>query len=171
MERLSFDAFNKKIRIASPLGKIYRSWATEAGICSWFLRTATYITAEGDQRAPGEGIRAGDRYTWKWHNFDFEERGEILEADGTRTLEFSFAGECRVRVTLEEAGDHVLVCLRQYNIPTDDADKIKYFYGCGTGWTFWLANLKAWLEHGILLHETDQDLSDDPLAGYEFVNV
>jgi len=24
--------------------------------------------------------------------------------------------------------------------------------GCSNGWTFWMANLKAYLEHGITLH-------------------
>jgi len=46
-----------------------------------------------------------------------------------------------------------------------------YHYGCSTGWTFWLANLKAWLEHGILLNDRGTDLLEDPRAGYEFVNI
>lgn len=33
------------------------------------------------------------------------------------------------------------------------------------------ANLKAWLEHGILLHEKEADLRGDPLAGFQFVNI
>lgn len=28
----------------------------------------------------------------------------------------------------------------------------KIYVDCITGWTFWLTNLKAWLEHGITLH-------------------
>jgi hypothetical protein len=32
--------------------------------------------------------------------------------------------------------------------------------GCATGWTFWLANLKAWLEHGITLHATGLSQAD-----------
>jgi hypothetical protein len=43
--------------------------------------------------------------------------------------------------------------------------------GCSNGWTFWLANLKAFLEHGILLNETTMDLREIPLANFQFVNI
>jgi hypothetical protein len=29
---------------------------------------------------------------------------------------------------------------------------MEIFVGCITGWTFWLTNLKAYLEHNITLH-------------------
>lgn len=38
-------------------------------------------------------------------------------------------------------------------------------------WCCWLANLKAYLEHGILLNETEFDPRDIPLSGFEFVNM
>jgi len=40
MSSLSFDSFTKKIYIKSSLEKVYDSWATESGICTWFLRKA-----------------------------------------------------------------------------------------------------------------------------------
>jgi hypothetical protein len=43
--------------------------------------------------------------------------------------------------------------------------------GCSNGWTFWLANLKAYLEHGILLHETEEDLRSYEHAAMIFVNM
>jgi len=63
----------------------------------------------------------------------------------------------------------VLVSLSQSEIPQDEKSKLEIFYGCSNGWTFWLANLKAYLEHGILLNETKIDLRGFDLAGYEFV--
>ena len=39
------------------------------------------------------------------------------------------------------------------------------------GRTFWLANLKAYLEFGILLNKTELDLKKFPLAGFEFENI
>ena len=44
------------------------------------------------------------------------------------------------------------VTLVQDNIPTDEESRMNLFVGCITGWTFWLTNLKAYLEHGITLH-------------------
>ena len=62
MEALSFEEFTKKIYIAAPLGRIYTSWATQAGICSWFLKEAAYHAPDGSRRGPEEPVQAGDRY-------------------------------------------------------------------------------------------------------------
>ena len=169
--KLSFDSFTKKIYIKASAEKLYWCWATAEGICSWFLRKADYTTAEGDPRPAGQAIKGGDRYHWEWHNWDGHETGEILEANGRDHLVFSFAGESKVSVDLLPKDDLCLLQLRQYDIPTDDENKLNIHHGCSNGWTFWLANLKAWLEHGILLNETEEDLTKIPLAGFEFVNM
>jgi len=95
----------------------------------------------------------------------------VTRANGRDELEFSFAGVSHVRLNLEAGKKAVLLNLHQYGIPTDDESKLNLHYGCSNGWTFWLANLKAYLEYGVLLHETDLDLSTFPLAGFEFVNI
>ena len=82
MSSLSFDSFTKKIYIKSSLEKVYDSWATESGICSWFLRKASYVTSSSRVREAHEYIEAGDTYVWEWHNWDGKESGKILEANG-----------------------------------------------------------------------------------------
>ena len=171
MPPLSFESFIKKIYIRAPLQKLYWCWATSEGICSWFLREAVYQTQDGKRREPDEKIQVGDKYTWRWFNWDGEESGEILEADGKTRLTFSFADFCTVTVHLKEEGEDVLLTLEQSNIPTDEESKMNIHVGCSNGWTFWLTNLKAYLEHGILLHETRKDLRDIPLSGFQFVNM
>ncbi|MBT8252904.1 MAG: hypothetical protein HKN00_07420 [Flavobacteriaceae bacterium] len=64
-----------------------------------------------------------------------------------------------------------MLTLKQYDIPTDEKTKLEVHLGCSNGWTFWLTNLKAMLEHGIVLNETEIDLCDNKLAGWEFVNI
>jgi len=171
MEKLTFDTFTKKIYIKAPIDKLYYAWGTKEGICSWFLRSAQYASNEGKLRELTEPIKVGDKYVWEWHNWDGEEKGEILKANGKDYLEFSFAGSSKVSVTLEDKGDAVLVTLKQFEIPTDEKSKMDIYNGCSNGWTFWLANLKAYLEHGILLNETGFDLTKEPLAGHVFVNM
>jgi len=171
MKTLSFDAFTKKIFIKSSIEKVYGCWATEEGICSWFLKRASYSTPEGKGREADEFIRAGDTYLWEWHNWDGQESGQILEANGRDQLSFSFAGSCKVAVDLSPKDDKVLVSLRQYDIPLDEDSKLGIHVGCSNGWTFWLANLKAYLEHGILLHEMEEDLREVPDASHIFVNI
>ena len=172
MEKLSFESFTKKIYIKADLSKIYWCWATKEGIESWFLRKAEYTTADGQLQNSGETIKAGDRYTWHWHNWEGQEAGTILQANGIDFIEFSFAGDSSmVSVALEGKGAAVLVTLKQYGMATDEKTKMEVYNGCSCGWTFWLANLKAYLEHGILLNETEFDLTEIPQAGHIFVNM
>lgn len=170
MSQLTFDSFTKKIYIKSTLEKLYWCWGTETGICSWFLRSAIYASTNGEQRKPEEHIQAGDSYTWMWHNWDGEEKGTVLKANGSDFMEISFA-DSKVSVSLEQHETAVLVSLKQHQIPTDETSKLNIHHGCSNGWTFWLANLKAYLEHGILLNEMEFDLRNIPLSGYEFVNM
>ena len=171
MSELSFDKFTKKIYIKSTLEKLYWSWGTSEGITSWFLSKAEYRDTNGALRSPESQIQAGDTYTWEWHNWDGQETGIVLEANGTDKIEISFAEVSKVSVHLAPQNGAVLLTLKQYEIPTDEESKMNIHFGCSNGWTFWLANLKAYLEHGILLNETEFDLRDIPLAGFEFVNM
>ena len=171
MAALNFDSFTKKIYIKAPLAKLYWCWGTAEGISSWFLSSAKYSSTDGEKREPKDKIRPEDSYVWEWHNWDGQEKGTILQANGSDFIEFSFAGVSKVSVTLEDMGNAVLVTLKQYEIPTDDQNKLNIHHGCSNGWTFWLANLKAYLEHGILLNETEFDLRGIPLAGFQFVNM
>lgn len=169
MANLEWNTFTKKIHINAPLEKIYWCWATTEGITSWFLKDAIY-NRSGKQINKDENINAGDTYLWKWYNWDGQEEGKILKANSIDTIKFTFANNCTVSVTLEQKETAVLVSLEQKDIPEDDQSKLEIFYGCSNGWTFWLANLKAYLEHGILLNEKDIDLRGFDLSGYEFVN-
>ena len=170
MNALRFDEFTKKIYINAPINELYRYWATSEGITSWFLRKAIYKDAEGLVRRPDEPVQAGDTYTWEWHNWDGQENGEVLQANDHDFLEISFS-DSKVSISLENAGKATMVVLKQHEIPTDEESKLNIHHGCSNGWTFWLANLKAYVEHGILLNETEFDLTKIPLAGYEFVNM
>ena len=171
MSTLAFDQFTKKIFIKTSPEKMYWCWGTPEGITSWFLSKAEYKDASGNIRAAKESIQSGDTYTWEWHNWDGQEKGQVLQANGKDFIEISFAEVSKVSVQIEPHDEAVLLILRQYEIPTDDKNKLNIHFGCSNGWAFWLVNLKAFLEHGILLNETEFDLTGIPLAGFEFVNI
>jgi uncharacterized protein YndB with AHSA1/START domain len=170
MKELTWDSFTKKIHIDVSLEKLFWCWGTEEGICTWFLRGAEYYR-QGKKLGSKKFVKAGDKYIWSWHNWDGKEQGEILEVKENEFIRFSFAGNCEVKISMEQRNTMVLLSLSQTNIPQDEKSKLEIFYGCSNGWTFWLANLKAYLEHGILLNETQVDLRGFDLAGYEFVNM
>lgn len=169
---LTFDKFTKKIYLKADMDTIYRCWATKKGIEEWFLRKAIYKSKTGETRDTESLIQPGDSYTWEWHNWNGQEKGTILKANDKDYIEFSFAGDiCKVSVLLEVKGDAVLLTLEQFEMPTDEKTKMDVYNGCSCGWTFWLANLKAYLEHGILLNEKEFDLTGIPQAGHVFVNM
>jgi len=170
MKNLQWHSFEKKIYIKAPIEKMYKLWASQGGITSWFLKTAEYKDQNGNKRNEEDLIQEGDSYTWTWHNWDGKAEGEIIQANGKDFIEFSFEGS-KVSVKLEEKNNAVIVTLKQFEIPEDDESKLKIHFGCSNGWTFWLTNLKAFLEYGILLNETEFNLQENELSGYVFVNM
>ncbi|MEO1010877.1 MAG: SRPBCC domain-containing protein [Bacteroidota bacterium] len=170
MKKTGFDSFTKKIYLKAAPQEIYALWATGQGICSWFLRKAQYRSEAGQLRNPKELIQSGDRYIWEWHNWDGQEEGTVLRANGSDFLEVTFS-QSKVSLKITQEGEVCLLTLRQYDIPTDDQSKLNIHHGCSNGWAFWLTNLKAFLEHGILLNETRMDLTNIPDSGFEFVNI
>jgi uncharacterized protein YndB with AHSA1/START domain len=151
-ETIDWTTFKKRIFIQKPLNDIYKSWSTKSQIEQWFLEKANYYDKSGKARKPNEPVQKGGRFVWKWNNWNFEEEGQILNANGSDKLSFTFGAGGDVHIQLNERNGATEVILTQDNIPTDDKSKKEFFVGCSTGWTFWLANLKAWLEHGITLH-------------------
>lgn len=170
MDKLQWNSFEKKIYIKSTKAALFELWSTEKGITSWFLSAAHFKNKEGASRKVDEQIQVGDTYTWFWHNWDGKAEGEILEVQQNEFLVFSFE-ESKVSVHLEEKNNVIIVTLKQFEIPEDDESKLKIHFGCSNGWTFWLTNLKAFVEHGILLNETEIHLKENDLAGYVFVNM
>ena len=139
---------------------IYRAWATQEGIESWFVRTALFFRPDNSQRSENEFIQKGDRYTWLWHGYDDEtvEHNDILEANGEDTVSFVFAGHCIVTVTIGMLDTETIVQLTQENIPTGEEGKVDIHIGCMEGWTFYLANLKSILEGGIDLRNRNMKI-------------
>ena len=170
MKSLNWDSFTKRIHIKTDVEKLFWLWSTEKGITSWFLREADFYR-NGAKIGPDETVEPGDSYTWRWHNWDGEEKGQVLGIKENEYVKYSFAGENDLLVSFEQKETTVLLTLTQSSIPQDEKSKLEIFYGCSNGWTFWLTNLKAYLEHGILLNETEIDLRGLELAGYEFVNM
>jgi len=150
--------------------KLYWLWSTKAGITSWFLSDAKFYDSLGEKRSIEEHIQAGDSYTWFWHNWDEQEDGKVVQANGKDFLQFEF-GNSLLDIHFQQEGEVVILNLKQHEIPTDEDSKLKIHFGCSNGWTFWLTNLKAYVEHGILLNETEIDLRNHELSGYVFVNM
>lgn len=146
--------FNTNVR------NIYETWATPAGLESWFLRQADFFTIVGRQREKDEFISKEDTYSWYWHGFDDNaaENGQVLENNGSDLLRFTFTGGSIVTIDIQNKYGLTLVELTQENIPLEDDPAKNLYVQCQIGWTFYLTNLKSVIEGGKDLRNKRVDL-------------
>jgi len=147
----SWNSFSLRIKIDQAVRTVFECWATQGQLEKWFLEEASYYHGN-DKRKADELVQKGDTFNWKWNNWNFTEKGEILEANGKDFISFTFGAGGKIDVKLNEINGMTEVSLTQSDIPTDEKSKMDIYVGCSTGWTFWLTNLKAFLEHGITLN-------------------
>ena len=163
-----WTAFTLRIHIAKAPEEVYKAWATPAQLTTWFLDEADYFLPDGTPRDPWQAYEPGDNFQWKWHNWETLEKGTVLAANGTDYLKFTFGNDGEVEVRMRKTRDKTLLELTQTAIPTDEKSKMQVYCGCHSGWSFWMTNLKAWLEYKILLNDINLDPDDDTLI--TFVN-
>ncbi len=165
-----WDTFARRVIIDKPVDEVFKMWATPAGLTTWFLKRAEFKNASGQERLPNEIYQKDDHYHWQWHNWDGSSDGIILEQNGSDFIKMEFASSI-VEVTVEPFVDgRTLLSLVQSEIADDEDTKLQIYCGCSCGWTFWLTNLKAYLEHGILLNESGDKLKGH-FDGYQLVNT
>ena len=149
---IDWTRFRKRITIQKPMEAVYAAWATQDGIESWFLEKADYWDNASHLKPSNKFVAKGDKFSWKWHNWEFEENGTILNANGVDLIAFTFGSGGNVSLSFKPTDSGTEIILTQQDIPTDERAKKDFFVGCSNGWTFWLANLKAWMEYGITLN-------------------
>lgn len=161
MSNYDWSKFSLKINIQAPASAIYLSWTVPELLEKWFLRKAIFRYDEDLVRGFTEPIQTDDAYEWYWHGYDDAtvEKGKVMLANGVDQLQFSFTGGALVTVDIGEVAGENIVMLTQENIPTNDHGKIHYHMGCQTGWTFYLTNLKSYLEGGLDLRNKNNVLT------------
>lgn len=161
---MDWTAFTRKIRIKATINEVYDAWADRNKISTWFLKSA-------EQIHPSDGrtkVKKGDKVEWRWHNYENPSEVDILEANRTDFICFTFGYGMEVSVELIKEEEFTILTLKQYHIPTDEASKMNFHVGCRQAWSTWLMNLKSWLEYGICLHDTNLGAREDL---FDFVNT
>ena len=156
----NWSKFTKRIPVAAAPATVYQAWTTQDELEKWFLRKAEFVKPSGSMRNRNEAIEKGDQYDWKWHGYPDStfEKNEIVEANGEDFLQFKFSGNCLVSVKIFTEEGETIVEITQENIPADDNPETNLLVGCGEGWTFYLANLKSYLEGGIDLRNKNEKI-------------
>ena len=153
----TWSEFTRRIFIDAPIANVFESWSVQGNMEKWFLKKAQFYDGNGNARKAGSQIEKGDSYEWQWYTWpEFDQTGVIKELSNNESIVFTFqpSGDVRLEFSSVNSGRTQLM-LKQYDIPTDEVAKKDYFYGCSLGWSFWMVNLKAYLEHGIALDERD----------------
>ena len=157
-----WSEFTFRVFVAASRQTVFQHWATSGGLEKWFFEEAEYLDAEGAVRESDAHVQAGDGCRWKWHGWDHTHEGTITEVGADEFMEFTFPPAGTVRIQFVDRGaERTEVVLTQSGIPHSSDKEIKdFYYGCSLGWSFWLVNLKAFLEHGIVLNELDHPYTD-----------
>ena len=93
----------------------------------------------------------------------------VLPVERNKIFSFTFDPAGIVDVHFKTIGNQGTEdILNQSEVPVEGADWYQYFYGCSLGWSFWLVNLKAWLEYGITLDEREIQYDGD--EKYQVIN-
>ena len=153
-KKYDWSKFVLRIYIKASPARVFQAWTDDKIVTKWFT-VKTVIEPKKNGRLYFEWL-AGDK---------MEARVNSIVKNKKFVFPFGSKGE-EVAVTFKKDGQGCICELRQYNMKTSDTDKWRMHRGCIQGWTFFMTNLKSYLEHGIDLR------SHDPGKSYkkDFVN-
>ena len=157
-----WSKFACRININAPIQQIYDAWTKPALLEKWFLCEAKFIPKDEEARRADDYIKKNDSYHWRWYGFSKQtiEKGSVMEANGTDSLQFTFSGDTLVTVIIKTEEAENVVELWQENIPKTDMGKVDYHVYGMMSWTFYLTNLKSILEGGIDLRNKNEELKN-----------
>lgn len=126
--------FTLKIMVAAPADKVFQAWTDDKVITKWFPVKATI-----------EPVKGGRIYL-EWLGGDKLD-DKIIEIRKHQSFVFPFGtkGE-QVSIKFIKVKGGTVVELHQSKMKTTPQDKVQMHLGCIQGWTFFLANLKSFLE-------------------------
>ncbi len=144
--------------------EVFRAWATRAGLTSFFIDGATFTDSTGQERAPHDITRPGDRYRWDWrHPYWLE--GEISRVIEEREISFTF-GTMEVSIQLADIDGGTELHLVQSAIPDSPDGRVFGHLNCRSCWIFFLTNLKAVLDTGTDLRDKDPGRASSMEVGF-----
>jgi uncharacterized protein YndB with AHSA1/START domain len=148
-EKKKYDWTQFKLRIeikASP-SRVFKAWTDDKLVSMWFT-TKTIIEPKKNGRVYYEWL-GGDK---------FDTRIIDIKKDRLFLIPFGGKGE-KIKVTMAKTKSGTVCEIHQFDMKTSPKDKWAMHKGCETGWTFFLTNLKSYLEHGIDLRSHDREKS------------
>ena len=139
--------FFLRIAIDTSPEKVFQAWTDDKIVTKWFT-----VKAEMEPKKKG-------RIFWEWLGCDKLDTKNIDFVPNKKfVFPFGSKGE-QVAITIVPDSSGAICELRQTKMKTDPKSRIAMHMGCKQGWTFFLTNLKSYLEHGIDLRSHDTNRS------------
>lgn len=160
MKHFDWTQFKKRVFINADLKSVYNAWTKKEELEKWFLSKAQFFNQNGKEILSTQNISSHCQYQWRWYAQNHYEEGTIMHVNGVDSIEFTFAGNCIVKIQLSSVNQFTLVELTQSNIPINESSKEDIRLGCAFGWTFYLINSKSILEGGLDLRNKDRKLKN-----------
>lgn len=165
-----WTTFKRKIYIKADRKSVFRAWATCSEIIKWFIARARTVDSTGMECDPSEIVKPGDTYYWEWHQ-DLSNSGVILDVVKDQLIRFTFGDKEKgsdekivVKVEFFDDDKGTRLELTQVNMADTPQAHVSWHMGCNMGWSFFMTNLKAYLEYGVDLRETDPQRAYDSRA-------
>lgn len=166
-----WSSFTFRIFIHKPVNEVFEAWTRSRNLEAWFFKSAKFVNSGGEGLSASESATKDCSYEFKWHGWDAVQKGKVIEVETNARFKFEFLPAGIVDIEYKSISESKTeLILTQSEIPHGSEKEIKdFYYGCSLGWSFWMVNLKAWLEHGILLNEFDHPYTNPDLI-YQLVN-
>jgi uncharacterized protein YciI/uncharacterized protein YndB with AHSA1/START domain len=177
-----WTGFVQAVHVRATPAEAWAMFASPSGMVRWFT-SAAETTRSGRTIADDEPFEAGDRIRFVWvvpapedrrtetmPTVEMPEVDEVLAVEPGRRLRHAWyedKGWIEYRVLEHRDRGRVTIELEQRMDPANGFALLEEaFIGCRPGWAFYLANLKAVLEHG-----PDVDLRDPRPDRRDLINV
>jgi uncharacterized protein YndB with AHSA1/START domain len=143
--------------IRRPVAEVFRAFVDPAVTSRfWFSR--------------GSGrLEPGRRVRWEWEMYGASTEVQVREIEENRRIlvEWDLTSPTLVEWTFEpRGGDATFVVVKNWGFHGDPDAVVARALDSAGGFSFVLAGLKAWLEHGIELRLTEDHAPDALVAGW-----
>ncbi len=159
MSEYDWSRFQVHMYFGADVETVYAAWATADGMNSFFSEQMQYTDSSGRARSATEHAHSGDGYAMRWHH-GHELNGRVIAAESPHRFAFTFGEVMTVEVSLTAENGRTHLELVQEQIPIDEDDRARQHLNCRCCWVYYLTNLKAALEHGIDVRETNAETAD-----------
>jgi len=159
--------FDVRLWVSADPEDVLRMWRTVAGMESFFIKDMEVTGPGSTSREDNEIIEAGDVYQWSWAH-DHAGKGKYLKSENRQT-DFTFGSDFIVRVKAAPSRGGAMLCLHQEGMSDTPNAHVQDVLNCRSCWIYFLAALKAHIEHGFELRDLDPETADAVSVGYNIL--